>query len=236
MTDDHRRPAGAVHAERVTVIACGQVAALGAAVATPPPACYQALDAWGQPDAGMSWFSIGGAPDAEAPPVSGPTLAEILGGTQWLLLVVGPGHDSLALALALASWARARGIRSAALRSRFTGAPALESRALEERVQYACACPPGLDALAAARVLALGVAALGGAGDGSPLDRLVGGGRLHWIGHDAGADATPPVDAVLAVHVPLPAGAEPTRVHGDTRLLLLPTPPGLTPGTYLFCT
>lgn len=253
MTEERDRPAPRDHHAgprlRATLIVCGQVPGLGA---TPPPhapPCYQALDPWGRPDAGLPWFRVGAPPDVPSPLASGQPLAEILGGTQWLLLVVGPGHDSLALALALASWARARGLRIAAFKTRAVATPSFLRRALQEGVHYFCACPPGVDALAAARALVMACEAARRSGDGGarPEEQLLGNGHLAWLPARAKpthatdcpgqAEAAPrhPLFAVQVGDDGAGSGAAmPVPGNGTPLLQRLPVTAGLSAGTYLF--
>ena len=145
-----------------TVIACGHVlrdsGSSGPASVHLP--CFQALGPWGAPDAGLPWFRIGqpgserGSGDRLHWPAAAPEpLADILRHTRWLHLVVGSDHDSLSLALALATYARSRGIRVTALLAGQTGQPFFQRAALEHRTDHVHDCPAGLDPLLALQAL-----------------------------------------------------------------------------------
>lgn len=151
-----RRPAPAA------LIACGSLS--GRTPGTPPAApglpCFQALGPWGEPDACLPWFRIGATDDLS----SSATLAELLHRTAWLLLVIGNDHDALASALAIATIARGRGIHVIALLPGEGALADFQRRAVAQRVDYACECPPGADRLLAARALWSGIRPLADAG------------------------------------------------------------------------
>lgn len=265
MTDDRLNPAHDARPARIpggaSIIVCGQVRGVAAAGVPASPPCYQAVDPWGEPDAGLPWFRIGEAASAAPlPDTRHLAMAEILAGTRWLLLVVGPGHDSLTLALTLASWARARGLRITAIKAQAAATPSFLRRTLQQGVHYFCASPSGLDPLAAARGLVLG--ANSGVllhGDRVTLkEAMHGNGHLLWQPAAADGDplpalrtlppqlvALPPARArttLLVAAGPLaPAWLERARAQaalpcpgGLTTTVALPATPGLPAGCYVF--
>lgn len=173
------------------IIACGHVLG-GRATPCFPAAdlpCYQALGPWGEPDAGLPWFRIGQDESACAfgertllPPARAAPLASILHRTDWLLLAVGSDHDSLSLALAIATYARGRGIHVVALLAGGAAHPFFQRDMLLRCVEYASECPAGLDPLLAAQALWSSVGCRGG-GDVTFADlssRLAGAGSMAW--------------------------------------------------------
>lgn len=143
-----------------TVIACGHVLGDGSPPGAPSLPCYQALGPWGEPDAGLPWFRIG---QAEGTGAAGGrsgapgALADILRRNGPLVLIVGRDHDSLALALAIGTYARSRGIRVTALLAGRASRSRRPGTALLGCADHVCDCPAGLDPLQAAQALAAGV-------------------------------------------------------------------------------
>lgn len=154
----------APHARPTIVIACGHLLGDRSAAAAPVLSlpCYQALGPWSEPDAGLPWFRIGQSPAAVVTtgPSPGPpatSLADLLPRNGWLLLLVGGDHDSLALALAIATFTRSRGVRVTALLAGRPGQPFFQRAALRHCCDHLHDCPPGMDPLRAAQALWSGV-------------------------------------------------------------------------------
>lgn len=233
------------------VVACGHVlrgpADLRLAAGMP---CHQALGPWGLPDAGLPWLRIGDADIARGEQehtlagTSANSLADVLRHRQWLILLVGGDHDSLALALAIAAYARGRHLVVTAIVAHGPPLPDFLRRSLLRRVDYACECPPGVDPLLAAQALWSSVAH----GDGRPgaglhdlVERLRGRGHLAWsplpstgAGRIAAMLATLPhlparrgLWAVL-LH-PLPLARDELRLAGETLQSRSPQPASLIP-------
>lgn len=166
------------------IIACGRlpggIASRPAAASSLP--CYQALGPWGVPDAGLPWFRIGQAEgDHAGATASAAHLAGLLRRTEWLLLVIGSDHDALALALAIATYARGRGIPVLALLPARPALPDFQRDALARRVHYACDCPAGVDALLAAQALWRSIGyRRAGTEVAFTAGALAGTGRVSW--------------------------------------------------------
>lgn len=247
------------------VVACGHVLRSPAErhLAAGVP-CHQALGPWGQPDAGLPWLRIGDADGAREEPqhalAGGGTqsLADVLRHREWLILLVGGDHDSLALALAIAAYARGRHLVVTAIVAHGPPLPDFLRRSLLRRVHYACECPPGVDPLLAAQALWSSVAH----GDGRPgtgfhdlVERLRGRGHLAWRPLPPAGEgrlatqlaALPQLPAgrclwAVLLH-PLPLDRDELRLAGDmlqarcpqpASLIQVATPPPVPQGVFVF--
>lgn len=156
--------------------------------------CYQALLSPAQATRSLPWLALPSAtPPSATPPGAGimsaatlsvrdgEALAEAMDGARWLLLVVNPHPDSLALAMAISADARGRDIEVIA----FLPATPLGTEAEDALLATAsatCHCPSTVSPLIAAHALWASVMCRGvvGADYADLRHHLTGHVRLHF--------------------------------------------------------
>lgn len=157
---------------------------------------YQVLSTTGEADRPLPWLRLTSvtplAPvaelDASLSPADTQGLAEIVGQTDWLLLVIGDTAESLAVAIAVGRFALARGrYVNAFIPDSLPIAPS-DRAALLASDSYLCRCPSGVPPRLAAEALWASVMYQGivGVDYGDLRGNLTGDGQLLWapLRHD----------------------------------------------------
>lgn len=152
--------------------------------------CYQVLSAAGVADGQHPWLRLASVTPTDVrtgeesglSPEDEQKIADILGKTDWLLLLVGDTAESLAIAVAVGRFALSRGLYvNAFVPGNLSIAPA-DRDALLSSVSFLCRCPGGVSPLLAAETLWASVMYQGivGIDYGDLRGNLVGEGQLLW--------------------------------------------------------
>lgn len=174
------------------LIICGALEAANAPSRIPVDdlPCHQVVCAEGAADGSCPWLLLASVTPAEAlltpPPPLSPAdaraLAESLGDTDWLLLIVGDSAESLAIATLIGRFALSRGHHVSAFIAGQQRLSQEDRAALLASVSFLCTCPPGVPPRLAAEVLWASVMYQGivGVDYGDLRGNLTGECQLLW--------------------------------------------------------
>lgn len=174
------------------LILCGNLEAADAAARIPVDdlPCYQVLGADSVADASCPWLrlaSVAPGQDLTSPaptlaPADAQALAEVLGQTNWLLLIIGGSAESRAIAMVVGRFALERGLQVSAFVPAERQSSSAEQASLLAAVSFLCICPPGVPPRLAAEALWASVMYQGivGVDYGDLRGNLNGEGQLLW--------------------------------------------------------
>lgn len=150
--------------------------------------CYQVVCGEETADTSRSWIRLASVTPGDTLPAPSPSaadeqaLAELLGETDWLLLIVGDSAESRAIAMVIGRFALAHGHHVSAFVCGQQPLASAERAALLASVTFLCSCPPAVPPRLAAEALWASVMCQGivGVDYGDLRGNLTGEGRLLW--------------------------------------------------------
>lgn len=174
------------------LILCGNLDAADAAARIPVDdlPCYQVLGTDSVPDTSCPWLRLESVAAGQSLPSAAralapadvQALAEILGETDWLLLIVGDSAESRAIAMLVGRFALERGLQVSAFAPAQQQPSPADQASLLAAVSFLCSCPPGVPTRLAAEALWASVMYQGivGVDYGDLRGNLTGEGQLLW--------------------------------------------------------